>query len=693
MRVVISDRYMDKLVDLKRADERKAAKESVRRFCKDPSSPAPGLNLESLSGPGKLYSMRVNQDVRIILHKGSEEWVVLYVDHHDAAYRWAERTKVERHPHTGGVQVVHTEDVYREEVREKPRQEQPPPLFEGHDDDYLLSLGVPEEALAALRAVADERDLTSVCERLPGDVGERLLGLYLGEPVEVPEPIPPEQPGFDTLEARRQFFVVEDQEELERALEAPWAEWLVFLHPLQHRAAYEVFRGPAKITGTAGTGKTVVALHRARHLAEQGKRVFLTTYSNTLAADLERKLDLVCGWRERERIRVGTVHSEALALLKRGRARAPWATNMDKIGKVLDEAARRAGAEFSPYFLRTEWSRVIVAQGIETWDQYRSASRAGRGIPLRVRERRQIWDVFEETRRQLRSKGMADFSDLCRLAREKLEAGEIPNPYDAVIVDEVQDLNPQEILLLKAIGGTGANGLTLIGDGGQRIYSGGFSLRSLGVEVRGRSRKLLVNYRTSEQIRRFADRILGEDADDLDDGAENRSGTRNLFGGPEPQIHAFESAPEEDSWVAERISDLLDEGFEADRIGVFARVNRRLGGIEQTLKTKRIESVRLKDNEDTAGDWRVRLGTMHRVKGLEFQAVFVVSANEGVLPHPRSYEDPDDALEVREARQRERQLLYVNLTRARELVHVSYHGSPSPFLIEAFLSDEEEEGA
>lgn len=462
---------------------------------------------------------------------------------------------------------------------------------------------------------------------------------------------------------------------------------------MQRQAAYEDFRGPAKITGTAGTGKTVVALHRARHLAEAGRRVFLTTYSNTLAADLKRKLDLVCGPRERERIRVSTVHSAARELLKQGGARVPRLARMDEIGPLLEEAALSASVKFTPYFLRTEWSRVIVAQGIETWEQYRSASRAGRGTPLRVRERLEIWHVFDETRRRLQSKRAVDFSDLCRLAREVLEAGDLQSPYDAVIVDEVQDLNPQEILLLKALGGTGTNGLALIGDGGQRIYSGGFSLRSLGIEVRGRSRKLLVNYRTSEQIRRFADRVLGEDADDLDEGAERRTGTRNLFGGPEPEIHEFESAAEEDAWVAGRISDLLDEGFEGDRIGVFARVNRRLNGIERALRERKIESARLKDNEDASGDFRVRLGTMHRVKGLEFQAVFVVSINAEMLPHRLSYEDPDDALEVREARQRERQLLYVNVTRARELVHLSYYGSPSPFLVEAFLSDEGEEPA
>ena len=667
-----------------------AVNSSVERFYDNPRNP--GLNLESLGGKGSLYSTRVNGDVRVILHKGPEAWTLLHVDHHDAAYRWAARAKVEQHPRTGVLQIVHTEEVYREEVLKYPSEPENPPLFEGYEDDYLLSLGVPEDALPTLRLVSNEDELEGIGALLPESVWERLVDLYAGETVDVPEPVAPDQSPLKTPEARRQFFIVEDKGELKRALDAPWAEWLIFLHPLQRRSAYEDFRGPAKITGTAGTGKTVVALHRAKHLAEQGRRVLLTTYSNTLAADLQRKLELVCSPRERGTIRCSTVHAIALELLKQSGSRPPRLVNIDWIGSVLDEAAENAGVEFSPYFLRTEWARVIVAQGIETWEQYRSAPRAGRGIPLRARERHALWEVFEKTRQRLESKHVADFADVSRLAREKLESGVIESPYGAVIVDEVQDLNPQEILLLKATGGTGADGLALIGDGGQRIYPGGFSLRAMGIEVRGRSRRLVVNYRTSEQVRRFADRVLGEDADDFDEGTEKRSGTRNMFGGPEPEVRAFGSASEEDAWVTDRISDLLDEGFEGARIGVFSRVKRRLNSIESALKERRIESAHLQDNEeDFAGDQRVRLGTMHRVKGLEFQAVFVISVNANVLPHHRSYGDPDDALEVREAYRRERQLLYVNLTRARELVHVSHHGPPSPFLVEAFLSNEDEE--
>ncbi|MDP9480145.1 MAG: ATP-dependent helicase [Actinomycetota bacterium] len=689
MQVALTKGFNRRLVGIKKESDRVAVNSSVEKFFDNPRSS--GLNLESLGGRGGLYSARVNRDVRIILHKGPEAWTLLHVDHHDAAYRWAARAKVEPHSHTGVLQIAHAEEVYREEVLKHSPTTEESPLFEEHDDEYLLSLGVPEDALSALRSMRSENELNGLDDFLPEPVWERLLLLNEGLPVEAPDPVSPGEPPLETPEARRQFFIVEDKGELRRALEAPWAEWLVFLHPLQRQASYEDFRGPAKVTGTAGTGKTVVALHRARHLAGQGRRVLLTTYSNTLAADLERKLALVCGPEERGNVHVGTVHSVALDLLRKGRGRPPRPAGMDKIAPLLEEAAKGVGTEFSPYFLRTEWSRVIVAQGIETWEEYRSAPRVGRGVALRARDRLALWEVFGQTRCKLRSRRMADFSDLCRLAREGLEGGEIQSPYDSVIVDEVQDLNPQELLLFKAIGGTETNGLALIGDGGQRIFSGGFSLRALGIEVRGRSRKLVVNYRTSEQIRSFADRLLGDDADDLDEGTEKRSGTRNLFGGPEPEVHGFASASDEDAWVADRINDLLDEGFEADRIGVFARVKSRLRGMESALGTRKIDCARLENNEDQDGDGRVRLGTMHRVKGLEFQAVFVVSVNEGVLPHGRAVEDPDDAIEWREAYQRERQLLYVNITRARELVHVSHHGSPSPFLVEAGFSGQHEE--
>ncbi len=692
MRVAMAKHFNRQLIGIKSEKVRKAANSCVEKFFDNPSTP--GLNLESLPGTGGFWSIRVNRDMRVIVHKGREEWMLLHVDHHDAAYRWAERASVQRHSHTGGIQIRYTEEVYREEVSQySPPEPERPPIFDGQNEDYLLDLGVPEEALPALRDVASDEEFDAIGERLPEDVWDRLLSLYLGEPVEVPEPISDDDSSLNTPEALREFFVTEDKDELKRALEAPWAEWLVFLHPLQRQAAYSDFRGPAKVTGTAGTGKTVVALHRARRLARQSKRVLLTTFSNTLAADLKEKLDLLCKPSESEMIEVVTVHGMAREVLCRAGVR-PKTANEKRVSTLLEEARRDSASQFSDDFLKTEWERVIVAQGIDDWEQYRDAPRAGRGVPLRASERKRLWEVFGEVRRRLAKTGETTYPDLCRAAKKKVEGGAVESPYEAVIVDEVQDLNPQEILFLKALGGLGTNGLTLIGDGGQRIYPGGFSLRALGIEVRGRSRGLRVNYRTSQQIRRFADQLLGFEADDLDEGTESRAGVRNLFSGPEPEVHSFGDGNEEDEWLAWRISGLMEDGLDGCNIAVFARTRGRLYAIQAALRRHGIGSVQLKDNighlEEAAS---VRLGTMHRAKGLEYRAVFLASINRGLLPHQRSIGDRDDALEWRQAYQRERHLLYVNITRARELVYLCYHGVPSPFLLEAGFVDDEEESA
>ncbi len=465
---------------------------------------------------------------------------------------------------------------------------------------------------------------------------------------------------------------------------------MVFLHPLQRHAAYADQRGPTKITGSAGTGKTVVALHRARHLARGGSRVLLTTFSNTLAAELKVKRDLLCDPSESEMISVGTVYAAAQEVL--GAAGVQFGrVQAQTTNRLLEEIRRERSVRFSPRFLQTEWERVIVAQGIESWEQYRDAPRAGRGVSLRASDRKTLWEVFGQVRRRLEREKKMTFPDSCRVAREQIEEGVVDSPYDAVVVDEVQDLNPQEILFLKALGGLGENGLTLIGDGGQRIYPGGFSLRALGVEVRGRSHRLQVNYRTSQQIQRFADQLLDADADDLDEGFESRGDVRNLFSGPEPVVRGLRNASEENARVARRISELLEEGYEADRIGVFARSNDRLKDVESALRRRGVESTRLRNNEYLVGDGCVRLGTMHRAKGLEFRVVFLVSVNENVLPDERAVGDPNDTLERRAALQRERQLLYVNATRARELLYVCYHGAPSRFLVEAGLVSEEGE--
>jgi hypothetical protein len=687
MQLGFGKNFFKQLNKLKNAADMGAVTGCIQKFQQNPANP--GVSLERIDGAKDpdIWSARANQDIRIILHKSSDAWLMLYVDHHDAAYRWAETVKIERHPETGNLQVVHVEEVWREVVREQIVEPEQPLLFADHADDYLLSLGVPREALPTLREVQDPDDLIGFIGLLPEAVWERLVRLAQGEPVKAPEPVPGLLRPIDGADAQRDFILIENDEDLERVLNSSWEEWVTFLHPTQKDIAQGSFSGPSRITGTAGTGKTVVAMHRARHLAQRGRRVLLTTYTNTLAANLKHNLDRLCSPLELQRITVDTVHGTALGLLKNAR-KSYKALNADEIKAFLQKFAALTRCPASADFLLTEWQRIIVPQAIMEWDDYRVAPRLGRGTALQAAQRKQLWTVFQRLREHLEEQKLADWSDLCRLAREAVESGEVKSPFDAIVVDEVQDLGTQEILLLKALAATGPDGLTVTGDAGQRIYPGGFSLSALGIETRGRSSVLRVNYRTSEDIRRYADRVLGETSDDLDGGHVLRGGVISLFRGPSPELQRFNNAGDQAAGVAKEIAELLEAGFDPGAIGVFARTQKELEPLEEALTRAGIRSVRLRNNMPLTDMSLVRLGTMHRAKGLEFQVIFAVSVNENLLPLAKALA-AEEAEDRRQARERERQLLYVSITRAREQAHICYYGRPSPFLAEAGLLEDD----
>jgi superfamily I DNA/RNA helicase len=641
----------------------------------------PGINLERIAQgrDAKLWSGRVTQDLRAILYKDGDTLIVLYAGQHDGAYAWAARHRVERHDITGAVQIVETPERIEQQLDEAP----PPtgsvePLFADCSDDYLQRLGVPTDWLPAVRRVATDDMLLEVASGLPPEVGERLLRVATGERVEPPVPLPPERAGFDSPEARQRFYLVEDDEDLQRVLAAPLATWVTFLHPSQRTLVTRSFKGPVKVTGSAGTGKTVVAMHRARHLARQGKRVLLTSYVRTLCWLIERNLALLCSPAEQARITVDTVHAQALNLVKRVWPKA-FPVQPDRVAKEIEKQARRLDCPGEPAFLRAEWEQVIEARGITTWPGYRAANRTGRGRALTISDRQSIWPVFEAVLEWLDHEGGFTYAGLCREARALLTSGQVPRPFDAVIVDEVQDLGPQELAFVAALAGDGPDRLMLVGDAGQRIYARRFSLRALGIDVRGQSHVLRINYRTTEQIRRFADRVLGDVVDDLDEGRENRRATRSLLRGPEPALHGFKTAAEQHQFIIERISACRREGVGYEEIAVFAHTNELLDAIQAALTAAGLPVNRLRRDE-RAGPAGVNLGTMHRAKGLEFKVVFVADCADDILPLPRALQEATDGAEREDALARERQLFYVSLTRARDELFVTWTGQPSPFL-------------
>lgn len=655
------------------AKEQAACTAFLTMFHANPKQP--GISLERLDGISKhLWSGRVTQDLRAILYHEGDGWLLLHVDHHDPAYRWAERRDIARHPVTGALQIVEVVETVIEKQVEKKKIAA---LFKDRDDAYLVSLGVPPSWLPVVRQIITDDDLLEVGSKLPEDVFDRLLRLSAGELVTPPVPVPATKPLETAASASAGFYVVTDAADLAAVLAAPLDRWIAFLHPSQRAIVEATPRGAVKVTGSAGTGKTVVAMHRARALARRNLRVLLTSFVTTLCDNLQRNLRKFCTKAELARITVSTIDKQALSIARKIDGKLQPAVP-EQVKKLVTELAGRYAAQFPPGFVVAEWDAVVDAQGLATWAEYRTASRTGRGKPLSVADRKVLWQVYGNALATLETRHEATWSILCRRAISALDTGEVQSPFDAVIVDELQDLRPTALRLIRALVSAHPEHLMLVGDAGQRIYAGKVALSSLGIDVRGRSHVLRINYRTTEQIRRAADLVEAESTDDLDDGTEDRTSTRSLLRGPAPTFVGFPTRPAELTDAVRWIKECRARGIAAEEIAVFARTAKRADEVEAKLSTSGVAAAGLDDEQVTPG--AIQVGTMHRAKGLEFKAVLVIDASADALPSPGLMKAAVDPQDRDNALARERQLLYVAMTRARDLLRVTWTAKPSPFL-------------
>ena len=651
----------------------------VLKFMKDPSQP--GLSVEKVDKRGfrGFWSARVNDDLRAIFHKKSDGLnVLVYVDRHAPAYEWAENRQVGSHPRTGELQIVVMPEVV-EVPANAPATAAAKGLLDEADDDYLLSLGLPAEWLPTVRRVKDRKQFESVLQKLPEEVAERLEGVSRGEFVTPPPAAQSGTASLESLESRRRYFVIHDASEIEELRDKPIEAWMRYLHPSQRALVEADFSGPAKVTGAAGTGKTVVAMHRARLLAAKGKRVLLTSFVGTLCKNLERSMGVLCKGDERSRIEVMTVDAAAAAVHKHAGTKSGFATDGD-VRKAIERFAFYAGSVGDAEFLWNEWEQVVDAQVLVTWDEYRDADRRGRGRALSAADRKKVWDCFSRVLSQLEAARQIPHSAWLRKAEELVRAGKVPSRWDGVVVDEVQDLAPAALRFLSALAAKEPGSFLLVGDGGQRIYRSGASLRSAGIEVRGRSRVLKLNYRNTRQIQAASELLLREGADDLDEGTDDRKGTLSPLGGPEPAFLGFQSRPTMYEHVIAEVQKLLKHGLAPKEIAVFARSNDLVSAAARALDAAKIASNPLEKDTDLSKVTGVNVGTMHRAKGLEFKAVFVLGVEDSVVPPASLVAKTKEPADLEALLVRERNLLYVALTRARDEAFVFWSGTPSRFL-------------
>ena len=689
-KVALSQDFLLQLSKLPSSVHSKVMKWAIQ-FQSDPTSP--GINYESIHAArdANLKSVRLDKDWRGIVFKPSagDVYVLLYVDHHDAAYRWAENRKLTINPVTGAMQLVVFEQTSESvpEASNGGRVAQPQgastqagasgdtkPLFAMLDDQQFLSLGVPEELIPDVRALRSEADLDALQERLPLEGYEGLFLVAAGDTVSqvlqsretrVDKQVNTSDfaAALSTPESQSRFFVVDDDEAMVATLNAPLAQWRVFLHPTQHKLASGDRSGPVRVLGGAGTGKTVVAMHRAKWLAENrtadGMKVLFTTFTKNLAADIEQNLKTLCAPTTMARIEVKNLDAWVHGYMRSRKLehRIVYDRKQDGAQQAWQAAlaVRDTKLALPESFYEAELEQVVLAQGITSREQYRVARRTGRASVLSRGMRDAVWPVFEEYRGQLSSRKLKEVDDAYREVAELLSASEEQRPsFSAIVIDETQDFGPQALRLIRALIAPGPNDLFFVGDGHQRIYSRHKAAMSrCGIDIRGRSRKLYLNYRTTDEIRRQAVALLeGCEIDDLDDGRDETKRYKSLSHGPTPKVVVAAGLEQACAEVIAYLQQLRGEWGRLPAVCVVAAGEKTRETLATQVQNAGFSTVTItaQSNHPDAKD-AVHFATMHRAKGLEFDAVAVVAPDS-------FFGDPESTAE-------QRKLLYVALTRAK----------------------------
>ena len=680
----------------------------IMKLQQDPE--APGLDYKIPKGAKRnsVRTARVTDFYRAVLLAAGEDagTSILYlvaVKAHDAAYEYANKLTLQVNPKTGAAELF--DAIALDEAVDRARSAQPAeplakPLMPSKVRQRDLErFGVEAEIAEQLKKVTDEDTLEAIITALPSSQSNAVLDLVYGKsPDEVWADLVIEDPGevdVDDIETALQrplsrlsftTYEGENEDELRAVLEGDFAKWRVWLHPLQRKLAQHTgWNGPFRVTGGAGTGKTVTAIHRARHLARQldaanaTQKVLFTTFTKNLARTIEAQLKQLAGPSIVERVDVVNIDALARRVFTASEENRKIvgsvklvANDADEVRELWSSAALVAAGHWDPAFLADEWALVVLGNAITDEAGYLRVTRSGRSHRLTRPQRADVWQVVEQFERLMRSQGLMTFTQLAAQAAATLAAD--PSLRDQIgyrhaVIDEAQDLHPAHWKLLRALIAPDTDDLFIVGDAHQRIYGRPAPLSRYGIETRGRSRRLTINYRTSKEILQWCLKAVDSDVDDLDLSSDTLAGARSVFGGPDPESRQFSSIDDEDKGIATQINDWIGEGFAQSDIAVFTFDRKAVNEIAESLVSNGIDSVVVTDrsDDDKLGD-AVRVMTMHRSKGLEFRAVAIARLGADTFPpyYVQKLSGPERALQER----RLRSVLYVAGSRARERLSV-----------------------
>ena len=693
VKVAISSDFLTAFAKLPRRVQGKVT-EFINKFRNNPL--ATGIKYEKIKQAldDKIYSVRIDDTYRGIVVRQEETgvYLLLWVDHHDEAYAWASKKKCVINPISGAIQVYDMQEVVVEaELDSSPK------LFAALTNDALLSLGLPEEQIAYVRSLHNVEEFYAAKNSLPVDAFEGLSWIAEGFPLdEVKEMLEAETVAageqddlavaLDKPSNMKSFVIIEGEEDLRAIMAEPLEKWRVFLHPTQRKIVRKEYHGAARILGGAGTGKTVVAMHRAKYLAsklETGKRILFTTFTANLAADIKENLQKICTTEEMRKIDIVNFDAWVAGFLK-DKGYSSKIMYGAEVTKTWQTALLNANVDldFPVSFYEEEWNRVVVPQEAFTLETYAKAKRTGRGTRLDRKKRFAIWKVINTYITLMKEEQQKDVNMAMYECRTLFDQLPNINTYKHVIVDEGQDFSYSAYKLLRTLAGEEhTNDLFIVGDSHQRIYKNKVVLSQCGINVRGRSSLLKINYRTTEEIRKSAFSVLqGISFDDLDGEADLGDKCQSLTHGEKPHLFEFKDAGAEFEFIKSEIDKLVAAGVSLSDICIVARTHKLVDSYTQLLENCDLRVFEIRQNKsDNRHIEGLRIATMHRVKGLEFKYVFIVAANDRILPLTMAI-DHTDAVAEEESMTAEKSLLYVAMTRAQQGVYITSYGNKSPFL-------------
>ena len=682
MKLYLGDKCWDKLFELPKNVQLRV-RDFQRKFKENPFSPA--INLEKIASfeDDSLRTARIDDTYRAIIGVASgDTYCLLYIDHHDEAMRWAQHKRFAWNSYTNSFQVT---SITMEEVVEQRGKERDDTVFAKYTDEQLLRIGVPEHQLPLVRSIKDMDDLEKAESSLSGDVFEYLFYL-MDDGTDINNIITEveagkEQDGDSTINNKRNFIEITDDEELERVIAEGTEKWQIFLHPSQRLLVEKSYAGSLKVTGGGGTGKTVAAIHRLKKLTEKGsmKSVLYTTFTRTLIKNISSRVRSV-GIKS-ENCVIENIDKLALDMAKSYGLIPQTATVLDygpssrTSEEIWDGIVTDNLSQFDTRFLKREYLDVIVYNNNKTIDDYYRQSRTGRTQPVNRKQRTEIWNLVEQYVARKKESQLYDRNEIFNLIANHLNENGI-HPFKHVIADEIQDFSNPELRFLRALVEEGPDDLFLVGDPYQRIYNNRkIAFSQVGINVRGkRSKRLRVNYRTTEEIKRAATNVVNGCAfDDFDGSPESLAGYVSLMHGDRPEYKIYDNRNEEIAAIIDFIRMCRENGIEYKDIVVASYIKDSIKPVQDALHRNNIPYKNLM-NEGTGNDNGVNLSSFHNMKGLEFKVVILSDVNKKTFPYlPYGFEVLDE-IEKKNHLMNQKALMYVAITRAMQKVLITGSG-------------------